>query len=69
MTSPILYSNLKYHKIDYPYDFMDKKGKEKVGMVRSADIKIESNGYISIIYNVEVDEEFLNVDHHTNREL
>lgn len=69
MDIQIIYSYLKYHKINHPYEFMNKFGKIKFGIVKEINVRMDEF-QTSIIYLVETDDgKFLNIDHETNREI
>lgn len=71
----VFYSNIKYHKVGYQYEFRNKNGNDLVGIIISVEIKIEllqqntNEIWESIIYKVKSEDDYYFVEHETNTEL
>ncbi len=67
----VLYQTPKLHKIDYPYEFRNKLGKDVYGIVRGIKYEAESGCEVRIWYEIEMQGEIKRVlvNHDTNQEI
>jgi len=66
----VLYTYAKLHKLDYPYEFRNKLGKDVYGIVRGIKYEAESGLDTRIVYQVELElGNFTSVNHDTNQEI